>query len=101
ERTVLLERFDLAGRGLDVLLELRDRAEPDLRRTREVAGALEAVGLGLHLLELFLLVAEVLDQLALVLPARLHRARLLLELGDLALDLGEPLARAAIFLLLA
>ena len=73
------------------LLELRDRAEAQLRRAREVALALQPLGLGLELLELLLLVAQALDQLALVLPLRLHARGLLLELGDLALDLGQAL----------
>src|SRR5690606_4981759 len=59
------------------------------------------LGLGLELIELLLLVAQAADQVALVLPARLHARRLLLEVGDLALDLGEALARAAVFLALA
>jgi hypothetical protein len=70
---------DLRG---DVLLELRDR--PQL------------VGLGLEALELLLLGAQTLDEVALRLPRRLHRRGLLLEVADLALEILEALLRALV-----
>ncbi len=51
----------------------------------------ELVGLGLELVEALLLGAQLLDEIALVLPARLHAGGVLPDLGDLALDLGQAL----------
>src|SRR5205085_860281 len=79
----------------------RNRNEPIGRfGSFRPARARQLVGLGLQLLGLLLVALQALDQLALVLPLRLHRGRLLLELGDRALDVRQPLLRGAIVLAL-
>src|SRR5262249_4302598 len=100
EAAVAARLLDELGVAVDLLLERRDRAEPQLGCAREVALALEPLGVVLELVEAPLLLAEAADQRALALPLRLHPRDLLAQLGDLALDLGEPLPAAAIVLAL-
>ena len=62
---------------LDLGFELRHLAVLQLRRLRVVAGALRALDLELHLFELLLQLAALLDRFLLLLPMRAQLGRLL------------------------
>ena len=93
ERPVGLRRGQAPGVLLERLLGLRELAEADRAHALEVALALGLLGLGLERLDERLAGADGGDQLLLVRPARAQRARLLVEVGQLARDLLDPAAR--------
>ena len=97
---VALELLERRVVPLELPLELDERAEPQLRRTLEVALALGAVERGAGLLDRLLAVADRLDQLLLVLPVRDHPRRPLPQVGEVALELVEALPRGRVGLLL-
>ena len=67
-------------------LELGDLAVAQLGGPLEVGVALGALGVAVRLLEALLELLHPGDRLLLVLPARLHLARLLAQVGEVALD---------------
>ncbi len=84
---------------LDPALELGQLAVLQLGRLRVVAGALRQLDVQAHLLELLLQLAHVLDGFLLLLPVRLQPRLLFLEVGQLLLELGQPLARRLVLFL--
>ena len=97
---LLLHLRERLAELLDLLLELGDRAVRDLGGAPEVALALRQLRFVAEPLDLGLRLADLLDDLLLALPLRLHRAGALLELGDLALHVLEArLARRVALLL--
>src|SRR6267143_394939 len=84
---------------LDLLLDLRKPPVADLGRLLQIAAARRQLGFGAQLLELGLLRPDLLDRVLLRLPLRLHRVRLLAQLGQLLLDLRPALlGRLVLFL---
>src|SRR5439155_652651 len=70
-----------------------------LGRPLQIGLALGALGLGAGLLQALLDVAHLLDRVLLGLPLRLHRARALAQLGQLALDRLAARYRGLVLLL--
>ena len=84
----------------ELAFELRDLLVEQLRGTLVVGLALRALGLHARLLETLFQVRDLVDRLLLVLPARLHLRRALLQLGELALERLAALGRGLVGLLL-
>ena len=84
--------------GLQLLLELTQLAVLDARRALEVAAALRLVELGVLALDVVLDRLDRVELLLLKLPARGHAAVLLIELGEVLLDGGEPLLALGVLL---
>ena len=103
---LLLEhRLPLLGRRRDALLfgahhplELGQTAVLQLGRLAIVASALRAFDLQAQLLQLFLELALALDGFLFLLPAGHQRRVLLLQIGELFLELLEALFRGLVFL---
>ena len=83
----------------DLLLQRRNAPIGDLGGLLEIAAPRRLVGLHAQLLQLRLLGVEPRDRLLLGLPLRLHRRRLLSQLGELLLDTGAALFRRLVLLL--
>ena len=99
ERPVLLGLFQLRGLGGRRLLQLGDAAEAQLGGAVQIAAPLRDLRLGLGGLDLLLQLAELGDELLLVLPDGLHLADALAQLRDLGGDLPQALRRGRILLL--
>ena len=84
--------------GADLPLDLGQPAILQLGRFPVIAGALDALNLRPQPLELFLELALALNGFLLLLPPRHQRVVLLLEIGQLLLELLEPLLRGLVFL---
>ena len=84
---------------LDLLLERRQPAVLQLGRLGVVAGALRALDLEAHLLELLLQLAPGEDRLLLLLPVAGEAVLLLLQVGELLLELLQPFLRRLVGLL--
>ena len=97
ERPVLLQLLELGGLRGGALLELRDPPVPQLRGAIQIASALRQLGVGLRRLHLLLQLAELANQLLLVLPHRLHLIDALAQLGDLGCHLASRFADASSF----
>ena len=85
--------------GLELTLELDERAVAELGRSLQVGVALRALGLGARLLDARLQLADAVDPLLLLLPVRGHRVPLFLEVGELLLEAGEAVLRRLVGLL--
>ena len=83
----LLQRCEPMLLLLDLALELRHAAVLQLRRFRIVAETLRALDFELHLLELFLQLARALNGVLFLLPMRAQLVLLLLQIGELFLEL--------------
>ncbi len=85
---------------LDLLLERRQAAVLQLGRLGVVAAALRPLDLDPHLLELFLQLAAGEDRLLFLLPVAREAVLVLLEVGELLLELLQPLLGRLVGLLL-
>jgi hypothetical protein len=100
---VALLRLDLRERLaqlLDLLLHLGDLAVGDLRHLPELPTPLSVLGLAPQHLDRGLDLADLVDDLLLALPLGPHRARALLELGDLTLHVLQACLARRVALLL-
>ena len=100
EPAVFLELDQLVVRGCKLALELGYAAVSDLGNLVEFAAPLEGFLLALCLVDRGLELADVLDRALLVLPARLERAFLFPDLGQLLFEVGEPFFRGLVLFFL-
>ena len=84
---------------LDLRLEFRDAAVLQFRRHRVVAGSLGLFHFDPHALELLLELPAGLDRFFLLLPMRAELQVLFLEVGEVLLELLQPLLRGLVLLL--
>ena len=100
KRWLLWSLASSLGRLVDAPLEVGQLAVADGGGAGQVAVALEPLGPAAGLLVLVLQVADGLDGRLLGLPVRGHGVGLLVQLGELGLEPGEPLGRGLVGLLL-
>ena len=96
----LLELLETGRGGVQILLELQERAVAKLGRPAQVSPALGLLGGHLRLVDRLLQSADRRKGVLFRLPARLHRAGALLHLGERLLDGPEALLRGARVVLL-
>ena len=96
QRAALLHLGELRRGGIDVALQLRQRAVAQLGGLVQIALALGAIGGFARLLQLCLQRGDLRNHSLLALPLRLQAGDLLLQLRDLALDHLEALARGGV-----
>ena len=86
----------IAGRLLQLPFHRRDLAVEDRRRAAEVALTLEPLGLASAARRAGLQVADPVEPGLLGLPPRVERVELLLPVGEVLLQAGQPLARGLV-----
>ena len=89
-----------ASAACDLLLQLGDPAVEDLAGTRQVALALEPLGLRAQLVDLLAQLADALERGLLALPAGLEPAQLLLAVGEVGAQPLEPVVGGVVGLAL-
>ena len=100
ESTPAVTHRHILRRLREVALQLRNPPIANLGRELQVAGARRLLGVGGGLIDQLLDATHLTERLLLLLPLRLHRRTLRLQLGQLALERHQPLPRRRVGLLL-